>query len=339
MAQPQIFDRSSEADVLATAAREGVLARIAREASPLDWCALAYVVVIAAMAFAMPAGPDRTFCIERIVPSVVFSTTVVALVRSGAWKGAFFAPFAYRFASYGTLLYTYLLFRRLLPLANPRVLDAQLLAFDLRVFGWEPAIAWDRFVTPATTEWFAFFYFGYFFLLASHVLPMLFTARDRHLLAEFTLGFFCVYALSHVLYAVVPGYGPYRHLAGTFANELPATGRWMKTVLDLVGSAGAMKDIFPSLHTGGPTFIAVFAFRHRARPIFRRTWPITAFATANIVVATMFLRWHYLVDVVAGVVIATTMATVVARFGRRDSERREREGLSPVWPLLFPPKA
>ena len=43
-------------------------------------------------------------------------------------------------------------------------------------------------MTPATTEWFAFFYFSYFFVLALHVLPILFASRNARVLAEFAMG-------------------------------------------------------------------------------------------------------------------------------------------------------
>ena len=71
-----------------------------------------------------------------------------------------------------------------------------------------------------------------------------------------------------------------------------------------VRSNGAQKDIFPSLHTAGPCFIAMFSFRNRERLPFRYTWPLVAFSAVNIIIATMFLRWHYLIDVIAGFSIA-----------------------------------
>ena len=55
-------------------------------------------------------------------------------------------------------------------------LDNGLYQLDLALFGFEPAIAMDAIVTPFTTEWFAFFYFGYFFLLAMFVTGMVFIA-------------------------------------------------------------------------------------------------------------------------------------------------------------------
>src|SRR5258708_4466195 len=77
-----------------------------------------------------------------------------------------------------------------------------------------------------------------------------------------------------VLYAVVPGFGPYHELH--FEHELQGGFFW-GVVLHGVHSAGALKDIFPSLHTGAPTFFAIFAFVHRKHIVFKYTWPILAF--------------------------------------------------------------
>ena len=72
----------------------------------------------------------------------------------------------------------------------------------MRVFGFEPSLAWDRFVNPITTEWFAFFYFCYFFLLAAHIFPIVFGSRDQMLLGEFMLGYQRYFGVTRIsLYA------------------------------------------------------------------------------------------------------------------------------------------
>jgi len=104
--------------------------------------------------------------------------------------------------------------------------------------------------------------------------------------------------------------------------------------LSQVPANGAMKDIFPSLHTASPAFLAMFSFRNRDRLPFRYTWPLLTFFSANIIVATMFLRWHYVIDVVAGVLVAVFGRWVSERVTDRELARRERLGLTPNWPLI-----
>jgi membrane-associated phospholipid phosphatase len=340
MALDHHFLESASASVSAEATRAAEPStrawarRTIRELAVQDWLVLGYLLGLTfAVAIAEPAA-DRTYCLERSSALFAVAATCLVLVRGGLVRDRFFAPLGYRLAIFGTVQTSYFLLRRLLPVVNHGSLDAELLAIDAKWLHFEPAVWLDRFVTPATTEWFAFFYFGYFFLLAAHVLPFVLGSRRTKLLAEFSFGMLFVFSVAHTLYMFVPGYGPYHYLAGHFEHELPS-GTWMNAVWSAVSSGGAQKDIFPSLHTAAPTFIAIFSFRHRDEVPFKYSWPLTAFFAANIVVATMFLRWHYLIDVVAGLVLANVGALVAARVARSEDVRRAAEGLSPVWNTFF----
>jgi len=228
---------------------------------------------------------------------------------------------------------SYFFFKHLLPVVNPGALDHQLFALDHLLFGFEPAVWADQFVTPLTTEWFAFFYFCYFFLLAAHIFPIVFGSRDQLLLGEFMLGMLIIVCLGHTGYILVPGFGPFRAFPELFKHELPS-GLWMDLVWSTVRTNGAMKDIFPSLHTAGPCFIAMFSYRNRDRLPFRFTWPLLTFFAANIIGATMFLRWHYVIDVFAGFALATTAAVVSPLITRWEIARRRTQGLRPLVPLF-----
>jgi len=126
---------------------------------------------------------------------------------------------------------------------------------------------------------------------------------------------------------IVPGYGPYRYLAADFKHELSG-GLFWGLVKSAVSAGGAQKDIFPSLHTAAPTFFALFSFRYRKVAPFKYTWPIVAFCASQIICATMFLRWHYLVDICAGITLATTALLLGEKLVVWDKRRREaiREG-------------
>jgi hypothetical protein len=148
----------------------------------------------------------------------------------------------------------------------------------------------------------------------------------------FMLGMLIIVCVGHTGYILVPGFGPYRAMPEMFQHELPS-GLWMDLVWSTVRSGGAMKDIFPSLHTAGPCFIAMFSFRNRDRLPFRYTWPLITFFAANIIGATMFLRWHYIIDVVAGLSLATSAVVIAVHVVRRDASRRT-SGLMPSWPMF-----
>jgi hypothetical protein len=309
---------------------------LAAHLSFMDWFLAAYFFVLA-LAIAFGDGNNRGEVAVLLGFDVALFVTGVGLTRGGVIKrGTFANGLIYRVSVLTAFLMSYFHLREILPQVSSRVVDQQILAFDLSVFGFEPALAWDRFVNAQTTEWFAFFYFSYFFMLLIHVFPMMLADRNSKRLAHFCLGVFMVYVIGHIGYMIVPGYGPYRHLAGQFDNELQG-GLFLRLVIATVDAGGAQKDIFPSLHTAAPTFFAIFSYMHRRSLPFRYTWPIVTFFATQIILATMFLRWHWLIDVIAGLVLATGAAFASRAIVSWEWKRRARVGLPPVLePLVWP---
>jgi membrane-associated phospholipid phosphatase len=298
-----------------------------------DWLVGGYLVMLNVAVLIAPPSPERGQGLLQVVGLLAVYLLTMALVRGELLRHGFWSALLYRVGIYGTVQQSYFFFKHLLPVINPGSLDHQLYALDLQLFGVEPAVWMDRFVTPTTTEWFAFFYFCYFFLLAAHVIPIVFGARNQMLLGEFMLGMLIIVCVGHTGYILVPGFGPYKAMPELFRHELPS-GMWMDLVWSTVRSSGAMKDIFPSLHTAGPCFIAMFSWRNRQRLPFRYTWPLLAFFAVNIIGATMFLRWHYVIDVVAGFALASAAAFVAPRVTRWELERRKDGRLNILVPLF-----
>jgi hypothetical protein len=309
--------------------------RLVSELAVQDWFVFIYLLVLSGAVAAAPASPERTTNLHQLVALLVWLVVTLVAVRGGILARSTFASLLYRLSLLGTTLASYFMLRSLLPIVNTGALDAPLYRFDLAVFGFEPTLWMDQFVTPQTTEWFAFFYYSYFFLIAAYVLPMVLLCRRMKLFAEFSLGFLGVYLFAHIIYMLVPGYGPFRFLADQFQNPLPL-GFWYERVLEAVNGAGAQKDIFPSLHTGGPTVCFLFALRHRKTSPFKYTWVVTGFFAANIIIATMFLRWHYLIDIIAGLTLATLASVAAAAIANWEHNVRLQRALQPVWFHLLP---
>ena len=294
-----------------------------------------YAFFVGAVLFG--SGPGR----EQVLPAV--TANLVVFVAVAAWHrspwGAHFTlakGAVYRTMVLATFLTSYLELQFVLPAVTSRIVDAQVYAADLAIFGFEPALAWDRYITPARVEWFAFFYYLHFLVLASHVVPMLLFGGRGQLCTRFTLGILIVFCVGHTTYLAVPGYGPFWYFRGQFQHEPLEGGLFWNLVRTAVAAGGAGKDIFPSLHTAGPSFVAIFAFLHRTRRPFCWTWFPLALIAANIIGATLFLRWHYIVDVVAGLALATGAALVCVRIADREAHWRARRGVAPVFDPFLP---
>jgi len=318
---------------IAAAETRGWLASFVRNLAVQDYVVATYLALLMAAVLGAK-GPGRAHSIETVTIDIVGFSLGLLLTRGNVLRaGSFANGFVYRMAVFLPVFLSYFQLKWIAAAVSPHSVDGELLAFDMRVFGYEPAVAWDRFVTPHTTEWFAFFYFGYFFLLCAHVLPIMLNASSKFRLAHFALGAILVICPAHLLYMAVPGYGPYHYLAGRFEHPLEG-GLFWSLVKATVEAGGSQKDIFPSLHTAIPTFFAIYSYLHRRAFPFRFTWPIMAFASSQIIIATMFLRWHYLIDIIAGLTIATTAALVSLKIVRWETARRSRAGLLPTFTLL-----
>jgi len=206
----------------------------------------------------------------------------------------------YRLGLFVPMVLSYFELRVLLPALQPDLMDHRLFSIDLWLLGTTPSVWMQAWNTKPIVEWLSFFYYTHFFVLIMMFDPSLFLRKGRRL-QELMAGGMLVIASGHLLYTLVPGVGPYATLA--FDQPLHG-GFWWTQVEVTVATAGAQLDIFPSLHTAWPAYFTLHAFAHRDYPPFRILWPILGFVAINIIVATMFLRWHWFIDVALWLLLA-----------------------------------
>ena len=302
-----------------------------------DWVALGYLMLVPLALWLTPASETRARIISHHITLLVSVAACIAVARAEPRRTAasrqFWISVIYRLALVASMLVTYLLLGDALPLLNTRALDHQLYHLDLALFGFEPAVLMERWATPAVTDWFALFYVGYFGLLAFFVLPIVFLGKSKRLGGELAVVTMLTFGIGQTVYALVPGFGPIHALPQAFHG--PLHGRALFNLMNaIVSRGGAQKDIFPSLHTAVPVALTLLAFRHRRGRVMRWAWPVIAFVTVNIVIATMFLRWHYLVDVIAGLCLAVFSVHAAGRISEWEINRRRAAGLGDLWPGL-----
>jgi membrane-associated phospholipid phosphatase len=296
-----------------------------------DALMLGYLTIVSLLVANTPESAARTMSLRLLFCCVAVQLAGSVVARAGQRRVGVLRASFYRLAIVGVLLETYLMLRHVLPVVRPDTVDAKLLALDYRLFGVEPSLWLERIATRPVVEWFSFFYFSYFTICTLYMVAVVWVLAPGRRTSEFAVGTMLVFGIGQLGYMAVPGYGPVRHLADQFAAPLNG-GFWWSCVAATVEDAGALKDIFPSLHTAVPTWFTFYSLiQARTDKRWRVVAAITGFFACNIVVSTMLLRWHYAIDVVAGLTLSTTTALLTPRLVRWEERLRATWRLPGSW--------
>ncbi|MBL9002809.1 MAG: phosphatase PAP2 family protein [Myxococcales bacterium] len=226
---------------------------------------------------------------------------VCFLCRRPFWQGlAEWGPFVALIALYVQVEpYTRLL--------HGRAVDAELAAIDTFLFGGVPSEMLAPYRHPFLTELMALGYSCYLILMftvAPAYIPTMkdpdgtprmryrqaFRATQLALVLELGLGFF--------LYILVPARGP-RYFFPDSAPLYGAFGYYDWAISGWNAMQVVTDDAFPSLHTATGVISIVFSFR--LRRLFRPLPYLAVVPATVLILSTVYLRMHYVVDVVAGV--------------------------------------
>lgn len=304
--------------------------RTVRNLAVQDWLALAFHLFMWIRVALAPESHAATMGRQAALALLVVTVSMLVLTRGEVLAPGIARSLVYRLGIGLPTFLSYFELRYVLPALQPQLQDAQLLAIDQLIFGRSPSVWLDQFVTPATTEWFAMFYYSYFYIAAAFLVSAMFFDKDALRIGELMAGSTIVVFGTHVGYTLVPGMGP--HATLEFQHPLVG-GYWWHLVASTVARSGAQLDIFPSLHTGFPSLFLFHALRHRRATAFMIGWPLTAFVVANIVTATLFLRWHWGIDVLVGLTLAFVGHRIGVLIAAREHDR-SRSGRQAVWEPL-----
>ncbi|HOO78158.1 MAG TPA: phosphatase PAP2 family protein [bacterium] len=174
--------------------------------------------------------------------------------------------------------------------------DGWLIAADRFLFGTDPTVWLQRITVPGLTEFMQIVYATNYFLPVV-LLLVLFLQRRRlafqHAVWVIALG----YVLSYLGYFAVPAVGP----RFTVVHDVPLCGIWCRERLAsaIYFMEACPRDCFPSGHTEIPLVTLWLAFRW-FRPLARAYLPVVML----LICSTVYLRYHYVVDVLAGMALA-----------------------------------
>jgi len=186
----------------------------------------------------------------------------------------------------------------LIPALRSTDADADLAKLDFAVWGAHPCVWLERISSPLLTELLQIVYSG--FVPVVLVIGLILWRQRRY--GEFRYYAFLVplgFLVSYVGYLMVPARGPRFLLHHLQTQELHGlfVYDWLRSTLDRIESA--YFDCFPSGHTE-MTILAWWSSRAISSNLSRGMLVYTL----GIIFATVYLRYHYTVDVLAGAIAA-----------------------------------
>jgi membrane-associated phospholipid phosphatase len=192
---------------------------------------------------------------------------------------------------------------------HPQDYDWLLIDIDRWIFGGDPTHWMATVARPVITEILQISYACYYLILISVFFELY--LEKRH--TEYFLGAFLVvygFYLSYIGYLLFPAVGPRftLHDFNSLNNDLP--GIWLTNSLRDFVNAGesipknapqamafAQRDAFPSGHTQLTLVIIYIAFTNR----LKSRWVLLVVGSL-LIISTVYLRYHYVIDVIAGVI-------------------------------------
>jgi membrane-associated phospholipid phosphatase len=190
-------------------------------------------------------------------------------------------------------------------------------AIDVWLLGEDPAHAITQFGAPWLSDLLTVCYMAYYPLII--VVPVaLYVRREFTAFRTVSSIVMVAFTLSYLGYALCPALGPHVLFDGERAPVLNGYGLAAHVYAMLRDVPSEPPDAFPSGHALMGLLAPAMAWRFR-RSLFPWILPIGT----GIVLATIYLRFHYLIDVFASLVLAPIVWTLGRVLDERMSRRAQ----------------
>jgi membrane-associated phospholipid phosphatase len=187
---------------------------------------------------------------------------------------------------------------RLIHYINPHDIDPLLIRIDYFLFGNHPTLIFEKIASPLLTEFSYLSYTSYYFLPT--LLAIIFYHKKDWEMFDLYVTVTCfTYYLSYVGYIIFPAVGPRFTLASLQGIELK--GMFLsENIRDTLNVLENLKyDAFPSGHTA-IILTTLFFSLQKSKGLFL----IFLVPTLGLIFSTVYCRYHYVIDVLAGIALA-----------------------------------
>ncbi len=185
--------------------------------------------------------------------------------------------------------------------------DDALIEIDRFMFGGDPTIFLNQYSHPVLTELLQIVYATFFFLPVILGINLLLNDKEKEfhfMTSAVVLGFF----LSYIGYLLVPAIGPRFTLHDFDLKNIELPGLFLTNYLREIVNAGesipagtlnpaevVQRDVFPSGHTQMTLIVMYLSVKFKS--CFRYFFLVNG---SLLIFSTVYLRYHYVIDVMAG---------------------------------------
>ena len=289
---------------------------------PSDLLTLSFLFLLACITvLTAPANPTWNLLLSTYA---VLAISILAAASYRTWVSPSKKGF---YLSVGTTVLTVsLVFNSLGALIasiHATTFDAFLIAVDHWIFGVHPTVWMERLIRPTLSATLQFAYISYYFIPLS--LGIVLIAKGRFgKFEEVLFGILLCFYLSYVGYLLVPAIGPRFTLSHLQTGDLQVSP-FIEKIQDALNNLEKNKtDAFPSGHTAVSLMSLYYAWEMREKRLFTVLIPVVT----ALLISTVYLRYHYVIDVIAGMAL-TVLTIALAPLLRRLLEAAVSGGISP----------
>ena len=271
-----------------------------------EWIFGAYLLTMGS-ALLFGVGPANT-------DSLVFAAllTLNVTVLAAAWQRNTLWRWRVRLGFYVVAMnVAFQRMRTAVPSLRSYRADEDLRALDSLLFGETPSLLLEYWIEPWLNDLMSACYFLFLPYLAISMIWYLLTKLE--LAKRFYAGLFSLYGFRFLGYLAVPASGPHLAMAEDF--HVPIVGIWFTEINSALMAAGSNgTDVFPSLHCAVSCYLLLFDRRYRP-------WRYRAYLVpcVGLWLSTVYLRYHYFVDLVAGFALAVFSLWLAFRVHRGEN--------------------
>jgi membrane-associated phospholipid phosphatase len=235
------------------------------------------------------------------------------LSSDGKWVGKV-GPFFHPFSPILFIILIYESLGDLIHYLHPDI-DQRLIQIDFSIFGVHPTLWMQQWIVPWFTDLLSLAYISYYFLPV--VLMVVLYLKNQRL--EFDESIFILafgYYVSFIGYILFPAIGPRYTIAHLYS--VPLEGSFITdSVRDLLNALEHNKrDCMPSGHTQIVLIVLYLAHRYE-KFLFYIFFPIIC----GLILSTVYLRYHYVIDLFVGATIAVGCMIIGPRLYRMWNKR------------------